>query len=111
MRRRERPSEHCSPGALKLLGDYTTLRIVDFLADSGLRFSELQRSLVDTNSVTLTNRLKRMAEAGLLKRTEASLNRQSVLYELSDTGKALLPVLREIKIFARRHIVPETGGG
>jgi DNA-binding HxlR family transcriptional regulator len=95
---------HCSPEALKLLRDYITLRIVDMLASSGLRFSELQRELAETNTVTLTNRLKRMAAAGVLKRTEASLNRQSVVYELSDTGKGLLPVLREIQVFAKRYL-------
>ena len=95
--------EHCSPAALKLLGDYTTLRIIDFLAESGLRFTELQRALVDTNSPTLINRLKRMAQAGLLERSEATHNKQSVRYELSQTGQALLPVLREIKNFAAQY--------
>ena len=95
--------KHCSPDALKLLGDYTTLRIIDFLAASGLRYTELQRALADTNSVTLTSRLRRMAHAGLLKRAEATLNRQSVFYELSETGKALLPVLREIRAFGEKY--------
>lgn len=40
---------------LKLLGDYTTLRIIDFLRSGELRFTELQRALGDTNSVTLIN--------------------------------------------------------
>lgn len=62
--------------------------------------TELRTALVDTNSVTLTNRRKRLSDAGLLKRKEATLNGQSVTYELSDLGKALLPVLRQIKKFA-----------
>jgi DNA-binding HxlR family transcriptional regulator len=92
--------ERCSPDVLRILGDFTTLRIIDCLAASGMRFTELRTALVDTNSVTLTNRLKRLSDAGLLKRAEATLNRQSVTYELSDLGKALLPVLRQIKKFA-----------
>ncbi len=95
--------EHCPPDALKLLGDYTTLRIVDFLSESGLRFSELKRALIDTNPVTLSNRLRRMTEAGLLERSEFSLNRQSVTYTLSSKGRALLPILREIKIFGKQY--------
>ena len=67
-----------------------------------MRFSEIQRALQDTNSVTLTNRLKRMAGAGLLKRFQATVNGQSVLYELSEMGEAFLPVLREMRKFANR---------
>ena len=107
MRSNERSSEHCSKDILKLLGDYTTLRIVDFLSESGFRFTELRIALLDTNSVTLTNRLRRMAEAGLLKRAEATLNKQSVTYELSDMGRALLPVLREIMKFAKQYHQPK----
>jgi hypothetical protein len=40
-------------------GDYVTLRVVDFLRENELRFTELQRSIGDVNSVTLSNRLKR----------------------------------------------------
>lgn len=92
--------EHCSSDVLRILGDFTTLRIIDCLATSGMRFTELRTAMVDTNSVTLTSRLKRLSDAGLLKRSEATLNRQSVTYELSDLGKASIPVLRQIKIFA-----------
>jgi DNA-binding HxlR family transcriptional regulator len=102
----DRSGQHCPGDALKLLGDYTTLRVVDVLAATGLRFTELQRALGDTNAVTLTKRLKRMAEAGLLKRTERALNRQSVMYELSEKGRGLLPVLREIRKFATKHPTP-----
>ena len=107
MRSKDRVVRHCSPDALKLLGDYTTLRIIDFLSESALRFTDLRRALVDTNAPTLIDRLKRMAEAGLLKRTESTLDRKSVLYELSEDGEALIPVLREIQKFAMRHF-PET---
>jgi DNA-binding HxlR family transcriptional regulator len=106
----KRDAEHCSPKALKLLGDYTTLRIIDFLSESGLRFTDLKRALADTNAPTLIDRLKRMTGAGLLKRREATLDLKSVTYELSEDGKALIPVLREIKKFAMRHY-PEKGRG
>jgi DNA-binding HxlR family transcriptional regulator len=56
--------EHRQAEALRLLGDYTTLRIIDFLRSSELRFTELQRILGDTNSVTLTKRLKKLKGRG-----------------------------------------------
>ena len=94
--------EHCQAEALKLLGDYTTLRIVDFLRSGALRFTELERALGDANSVTLTKRLKRLEAAGILERREATFDRQSVTYSLSETGKGLLPVLAEIQKFTRQ---------
>ena len=94
--------EHCQAEALKLLGDYTTLRIIDFLRSGALRFTELQRALGDTNSVTLTKRLKHLEAAGILSRREATFDRQSVTYSLSETGLGLLPVLAEIQNFTRR---------
>jgi len=96
--------EHCQAGVLKLLGDYVTLRIIDFLRSKQLRFTELQRAMGDVNSVTLSNRLKRLEAAGVIERMEATIDRQSVTYRLTDLGTELLPVLREIQKFALRHI-------
>lgn len=94
--------EHCQAETLRLLGDYTTLRIIDFLRGKELRFTELQRALGDANSVTLTKRLKNLEAPGILDRREATFDRQSVTYSLSDMGTGLLPVLREIQNFTHR---------
>jgi len=101
--------EHCQAEALRLLGDYTTLRIVDFLRSGALRFTELQRALGDANSVTLTKRLKNLEAAGILDRREATFDRQSVTYSLSEVGTGLLPVLAEIQNFTRRLHGPRPG--
>jgi DNA-binding HxlR family transcriptional regulator len=95
--------DHCPAEALKLLGDYVTLRIVDFLRAGELRFTELQRSMGDVNSVTLSNRLKRLETAGMIEREEATIDRQSVAYRLTRLGRGLLPVLREIQSFTKRN--------
>ena len=96
--------DHCQAEALKLLGDYVTLRIVDFLRVNELRFTQLQRSIGDVNSVTLSNRLKRLEAAGVVERKEATIDRQSVAYRLTRLGKGLLPVLREIQNFTKRNL-------
>jgi DNA-binding HxlR family transcriptional regulator len=98
------PEDHCQAEALKLLGDYVTLRIVDYLRDGVLRFTELQRSMGDVNSVTLSNRLKRLEQAGVIQREEATIDRQSVAYRLSEIGSGLVPVLREIQNFTKRNL-------
>jgi DNA-binding HxlR family transcriptional regulator len=104
MDRKQLSEDHCQAEALKLLGDYVTLRIIDYLRVSELRFTELQRSIGDVNSVTLTNRLKRLEAAGVIERREATIDRQSVAYMLTGLGKGLLPVLREIQNFTKRNV-------
>ena len=104
MERRHVSEDHCQAEALKLLGDYVTLRIVDFLRSRELRFTELQRSIGDVNSVTLSGRLKRLEAAGMIEREEATIDRQSVAYRLTDLGTGLLPVLREIQNFTKRNV-------
>jgi DNA-binding HxlR family transcriptional regulator len=99
MERGAHSEDHCQAETLKLLGDYVTLRVIDFLRSRELRFTELQRSIGDVNSVTLSNRLKRLESAGILEREEATIDRQSVAYRLTSLGKGLLPVLREIQGF------------
>ena len=91
---------HCQAAVLRLLGDYTTLRIIDFLRFGELRFTELQRTIGDVNPVTLTSRLKRLEAMKIVERTRSTLNRQSVTYRLSARGGKLLPVLREIQNFS-----------
>jgi DNA-binding HxlR family transcriptional regulator len=95
--------DHCQAETLKLLGDYVTLRVIDFLRLNELRFTELQRAIGDVNSVTLSNRLKRLEVSGLIEREEATIDKQSVAYRLTGRGKGLLPVLREIQNFTKRH--------
>jgi DNA-binding HxlR family transcriptional regulator len=58
----------------------------------------------DVNSVTLSNRLKRLETAGVIGREEATIDRQSVAYQLTGLGKGLLPVLREIQSFTKRNV-------
>jgi DNA-binding HxlR family transcriptional regulator len=91
----------CSQDALKLVADYWVLRIIEelSLADDGLRFSALQRSLGDASPATLSNRLHRLEERSLIARCGTS-GKLSVVYTLSESGRAILPVIGAINDFA-----------
>jgi DNA-binding HxlR family transcriptional regulator len=91
----------CSQDALKLVADYWVLRIVEelSLAESGLRFSQLQRSLGGASPATLSNRLRRLEERSLITRCGTS-GKLSVVYALSESGQTVLPVIRAINDFA-----------
>jgi DNA-binding HxlR family transcriptional regulator len=84
--------------SLKLLGDFHILRIIDTLQDGPIRFCNIQRQLDNLNPVTLTDRLKKLEQAGIVDRHEDDEN--SVHYSLTATGRAALPVLDAINTFS-----------
>lgn len=90
--------------AIKLLGDFWTLRLVDVIRDDAVRFCELERRLPDINPATLTNRLKKLEETGVIERHVETLDRQSVCYSLTSRGRGVLPVLESIKTFTKTHL-------
>jgi len=90
---------------LKLIGDYWTLRIISALKRSELRFCELQRATDNLNPVTLTTRLKKLEDAGLVHRHEDPNNKLSVSYGLTDLGKDALPVIKAIEKFSTKLAV------
>lgn len=84
---------------IKMIGDFWTLRIIDAMSQSELRFCELERALPTINPVTLTNRLKRMEDDGLIMRRVEIQDKQSVSYGLTTKGRSALPILEAIKTF------------
>ncbi|TXH01934.1 MAG: transcriptional regulator [Candidatus Moraniibacteriota bacterium] len=94
----------CPKQALKIFGDFETLFIVEVLGQGELRFCALQRALGDMNPVTLTRRLKRLEQEGIIgRRTEAD-NKLSVSYYLERKGKHMLPVIRGMRQFAEKYL-------
>lgn len=94
----------CSNTELKMLGDFWTLSIVQALNDSEKRFSELQRELTKASPTTLTNRLKKLEEQRIIKRKEETVDKLSVVYSLTDKGRGILPILKEIQVFATKFL-------
>jgi DNA-binding HxlR family transcriptional regulator len=84
-----------------MFGDMPTLAIIYFLSDGAKRFTELQR-LTCANPVTLTARLKRLAEQGIISRSEHEIDKQAVSYSLDVMGEKAVPIVREIERFARQ---------
>jgi DNA-binding HxlR family transcriptional regulator len=94
--------------ALDLLGDRWTLLIVrDLLLDGPRRFSDLARTMVGSSPAILSNRLKRLEEAGLIARRFYSQHPPRAEYLLTDMGKDLAPVLGALRQFG--ETLPERG--
>lgn len=94
----------CSKRELKILGDFWTLEIIQSLAESPLRFSQIERKVEGINPATLTNRLKRLETQGLISRQEETLDKISVVYQLTKKGVGVLPILKEIFKFAKSYL-------
>lgn len=84
--------------ALKLLGDYWVMIIIDKLSDGPLRFRDLEQRIEGVNTATLTTRLKSMQCSGLIQRKEMS--RADVTYELTELGRRAIPVLNAMSNFS-----------
>jgi DNA-binding HxlR family transcriptional regulator len=88
--------------SLKLLGDYWTLRIIEALKSDGLRFCALQRQVDNVNPVTLTTKLKKLEEAGLVTKIFTNDASAAPEYALTPLGKETLPVIWAVERFSER---------
>lgn len=93
---------------LELAGDKWTLLIVRDLLWHGKRtFQSLQDSAERIPSNILSERLKRLAAWGLVRRSAYQQNPVRYAYQLTDKGKSLEPVLLQIMAWGHEHL----GGG
>src|SRR5690349_3555655 len=90
--------QYCSVArALDLLGDRWTLLIVrELLLQGPSRFTELKTGLPGIATNLLSTRLKELEDADLVTRRDAPPPIATALYELTDSGLALEPVLQAL---------------
>jgi DNA-binding HxlR family transcriptional regulator len=91
-----------------IIGSKWTAVIVHDLSEGARRFSELERSCPGISPRTLSERLRVLEQEGLITRQSA---RRRVDYELTEKGKALLPIIEEMRRFGHQWLVPEHDHG
>lgn len=91
-----------------IIGSKWTAIIVHDLSEGARRFSELERSCPGISPRTLSERLRVLEQEGLITRQSA---RRRVDYELTEKGKALLPIIEEMRRFGHQWLVPEHDHG
>jgi DNA-binding HxlR family transcriptional regulator len=89
---------------IKMLGDVWILCIIGNLATDELRFNEIQRAIPAINPATLSARLKKLEKEKIVERKEETVNKLSVIYTLTDKGRGILPILKEIQIFVEKFL-------
>jgi DNA-binding HxlR family transcriptional regulator len=93
--------------AFEFLGKRWNGVVLGSLREGPAGFSELSRGIGGISDSVLSDRLSDLAEAGLIARTVDEGPPVAVSYALTDRGKALMPALEQISLWAQEHLVPE----
>lgn len=101
--------QYCSIArALDLVGDrWTLLLIRELLLRGPSRYTDLRNGLPGVAANLLAARLKELEEAGLVTRQDAPPPVATALYELTEDGRALEPVLKSLAWWGLRYMVDE----
>lgn len=91
--------------ALDIVGERWTLLMVREMAHGPRRFSDLQRSLPGMGANLLTDRLRKLEQYGLIRQRHLPPPAASTVYELTETGDLLRPVLGTLTQFGL-HFMP-----
>lgn len=77
------------------------------LADGTKRFNELKRLAGSVTQRTLTKQLRELEADGLVTRTVYPVVPPKVEYALTDTGRALVPVLMGLRDWGETYALPQ----
>lgn len=89
--------------AFALLQEKWVLSIVYVLLQGPIGFNEVGRGAGAINSSTLAQRLVRLEQAGLVKKTVQSVMPPRTTYELTRAGEELGPIIEALGAWSGRH--------
>ncbi|HEX3792058.1 MAG TPA: winged helix-turn-helix transcriptional regulator [Pseudonocardiaceae bacterium] len=95
--------------ALDVIGERWAVLVVRELLFGPKRFTDLSRGLPGMSQNVLSQRLRELAEAGVLRRTRLGPPAGGTAYELTQRGRALEPILLELGRWGSR-VAADTGG-
>ena len=81
--------------------------IVHDLSEGPRRFSRLESACPGISPRTLSQRVQKLEALGVVSRRSYPESPPRVEYELTDKGRALLPIIREMRKFGHAWLIPE----
>jgi DNA-binding HxlR family transcriptional regulator len=81
-----------------------TILVIRDLAEGRSRFCELERSLAGISPRTLSLRLRALEEEGIVERPTYPEVPPRVEYELTEKGRALLPLIEDMRRYGREWL-------
>jgi DNA-binding HxlR family transcriptional regulator len=94
--------------AFTLLGKRWSGVILGLLLQGPARFAVLARTIPGISERMLSDRLNELARAGLVDRTVLDGPPLGVLYQLTESGRAIGPGLLSLGDWAERYVTPAT---
>jgi DNA-binding HxlR family transcriptional regulator len=88
--------------AIELIGRRWTGAILCSLIEGPRRFGELGKVVPGLSDRLLSQRLRELEEQGLVQRDVEAGTPVRVTYSLTETGEALGPAIRELKLWAKQ---------
>jgi DNA-binding HxlR family transcriptional regulator len=92
--------------ALEDVGDRWTLHIVYALLDGPKRYADLSAFLLGAGSNVLTDRLKRLAQAGIVARSTGDAPGSDTTYHLTERGLGLAPAIQGLVAWGFASLLP-----
>ena len=89
-----------------IIGAKWTALLVHDLSEGPRRFSQLEHSCSGISPRTLAERLRELEHEGIVERHSYPESPPRVEYELTDKGRGLLPIVREMRKFGHAWIAP-----
>ena|SRR5438874_43379 len=86
-----------------------TLLVIRDLTDGSQRFCELERSLDGISPRTLSLRLRALEDQGIVERRTYPEVPPRVEYALTEKGRALVPLIEDMRVYGRRWLVNGAG--
>ena len=106
-----RYAQHCPLArAAEIVGQRWTLLIVRELLLGPKRFSDLRRPLPGISTSVLADRLEQLEARGIVAQRRLGPPTPAVLYELTEAGRALTPVMIELGRWGARFLGPPQPG-
>lgn len=94
--------------AFKFLGKRWNGVLLGTLTNGSSGFAELKRNVNGISDSVLSERLNELQEAGLIARSVEPGPPIAVSYELTDTGKALIPAMKALSKWATENFPSST---
>jgi DNA-binding HxlR family transcriptional regulator len=92
----------------EIIGAKWTALIVHDLSEGPRRFMQLEHACPGISPRTLSERLDMLEQEGVLVRYSYPESPPRVEYELTEKGRALLPIIREMRRFGHAWVVDES---
>lgn len=102
---RTNPLQGCPlAAAFTAIGGKWKLTILYWLAHGELHFAGLQRRATPISSKVLAQQLRELEADGIVDRTPTGAVPAPVIYQLTEYGQTLLPIIEAVRVWGEGHL-------